>query len=413
MHPYAATQTPQQSRHRRSDSENMDPSGSGSLDQHYPHYDPSRSSSFRSSGSSGDAFPYTQTDDPYSTRMPTLASVVNIDKLANDAQLSPAHRNAAHAFHKLDIEDCLTTLFVHTLRNEAKLDKVLAAIGGNETTLSNMKTFLNETWTLTDNQEKLLKGLLRHYLIMPLGSYSTLAGHVQAYILKHLATLHLDLYKTDPTVKETVNVFVGAQAHNIKGTFRKLVFSSVTKKKGLTPFARKILDKYHLPNIPDSPPQDVLATFALMREIAAPLVDTSTSRPRGSDTGFWTGVEEALETLYSKHGQDRKSPGWLAWQTEIIAADNTRYARSNAADHAHSRAEVNQGMGLPSTASDDNESECPATARRADHWIPAGGINAAVIYLAHGNQRLAPGNQRAHQPPGIRLSIVLACTMET
>ncbi|KAJ7687822.1 hypothetical protein B0H17DRAFT_1135995 [Mycena rosella] len=125
-------------------------------------------------------------------------------------------------------------------------------------------------------------------------------AQVQAYILKHLATLHLDLYKTDPTVKETVNVFVGV--NDIKGTFRKLVFSSVMKKKELTPFARKILD---------NPPQDVLATFALMREIAAPLVDASTSRPRGSDTGFWTGVEEALETLYSKHGQDRKSPGWL------------------------------------------------------------------------------------------------------
>jgi hypothetical protein len=45
----------------------------------------------------------------------------------------------------------------------------------------------------------------------------------QTYILKHPATLHLELYKTDPTVKESVNAFITTQINNVKSGFRKAV----------------------------------------------------------------------------------------------------------------------------------------------------------------------------------------------
>jgi hypothetical protein len=99
----------------------------------------------------------------------------------------------------------------------------------------------------------------------------------------------------------------------------------------LKAFACKILDAYHLPVVPDTPPQDLLATLALMvcnillqlyhsnlslqREIAGPLVAEAAkpARQRGADTGFWAKLEEELEALYTEHGQDRKSPGWLMY----------------------------------------------------------------------------------------------------
>lgn len=103
---------------------------------------------------------------------------------------------------------------------------------------------------------------------------------LQSYIMKHAETLHLGLYKTDPTVKETVNEFLSNQYNNIKSGFRKSVsiyhlpvpalliqlqvWTSVTKKTGLMTFARKTIEGYHLPVIPDTPPQQILATFALM-----------------------------------------------------------------------------------------------------------------------------------------------------
>ncbi|KAJ7110947.1 hypothetical protein C8R44DRAFT_742721 [Mycena epipterygia] len=342
MHPYA---TPDPRHHRSdSDSENTDPSGSQSVDQRPPRlFSLTRHSSLDSNTSTYNQF----SDHGYPlSRMPTLTSVVNIDKMANDARLDTMQRRAVHSFAKLDTDDRMTTLFVHTLQNEAKLNTLLTALTDTDKTLSTLRTFMNETWNMTDNQEKLLKGLLRHYLIMPLSSYQNIAGHVQSYILKHLASLHLDLYKTDPTVKETVNGFLSAQINNIKSSFRKIVFASVTKKTGLNSFARKTIETYHLPAVPDNPPQDVLATFALMRAIADPLIITvaDPGRPRGGDTGFWTKVEDKLEELYSDYGDDRKSPNWLEWETKVIAADKARYACGNAADQAHTRTELDLAL---------------------------------------------------------------------
>ncbi|KAJ7325594.1 hypothetical protein DFH08DRAFT_941319 [Mycena albidolilacea] len=342
-HPYLTTPMQVRRQHSDSDMENIDPSSSQSSAMHYPLY---TAESFQNS-------PHNRFEGQFSGslgRLPTLTSIVNVDKMVNDAQLGSVHRRAVHAFTKLDTDDRMMTLYVYTLQNESKLDALLVALGETNKTLLDLKVFMNENWKLTEEQEKLVKALLRHYLIKPLSSYQTISGYVQTYILKHPATLHLELYKTDPTVKESVNAFITTQINNVKSGFRKALFNSVTPGKimSLKAFACKILDAYHLPVVPDTPPQDLLATLALMREIAGPLVAEAAkpARQRGADTGFWAKLEEELEALYTEHGQDRKSPGWLMWEENLIEADSNRYRRANAADGAHTRTELDQALTL-------------------------------------------------------------------
>ncbi|KAJ6538918.1 hypothetical protein B0H10DRAFT_2245516 [Mycena sp. CBHHK59/15] len=337
IHHYELSQrTP---RHRRSDSdsENSNPS-SHMADLHFPQYDSrSQNSGLRSAAS----FSYNSLDDHYSP-------VVNIDKLANEAHLSSAHRLAAHAFSKLNTEDRIITCYIQGLQNDEKIDSILSSLDATNKGLATIGTFMNETWALTSNQEKILKALLKHYLIMPHVSYRNITGHVQSYILRHLVTLHLGLYKSDPTVKRVINVFLGQQNNNIKSAFRKLIFNSVEQKMALKSFGMKILNAYHLPDIPDIVPQATSAAFALMRDVAAPLVAHKTERMKGADTGFWQGLEDALEKLYDAHGNDRKSSAWLQWENNIIAQDNSRYKRTNAGDQAHTRTEVDNALlGLP------------------------------------------------------------------
>ncbi|KAJ7093764.1 hypothetical protein C8R44DRAFT_890668 [Mycena epipterygia] len=307
-----------------------------SVDQRPPHlFSLTRHSSLDSNTSTYNQF----SDHGYPlSRMPT---VVNIDKIANNVRLDTMQCRAVHSFAKLDTDDRMTTLFVHTLQNEAKLNTLLTALTDTDKTLSTLKTFMNETWNMTDNQEKLLKGLLT---------------------LRHF-------------IKETVNSFLPAQISNIKSSFRKIVFASVTKKTGLNSFARKI-ETYHLPAVPDNPPQDVLAMFALMRAIADPLIITvaDPGRPHGGDTGFRTKVEDKLEELYSDYRDDHKSPNWLEWETKVIAADKARYARGNAADQAHTRTELDLALGPVALGSAEGSS--------SHSWHHSEGLAARDICIA-------------------------------
>jgi hypothetical protein len=94
----------------------------------------------------------------------------------------------------------------------------------------------------------------------------------------------------------------------------------------LETFTKKIVQAYHLPTIPASPPQDIMACMALMvrsrshllfkmyhqclgqRKIAKPLLKKDSQR--GGDTGFWRDIEAELDVLFDKNGNQRDSPAW-------------------------------------------------------------------------------------------------------
>jgi hypothetical protein len=101
---------------------------------------------------------------------------------------------------------------------------------------------------------------------------------------------------------------------------------SLTERSALETFTKKVIQVYHLPTIPASPPQDIMACMALMvrsrllllfktfyrclgqRKIAKPLLKKDSQR--GGDTGFWKDIEAELDVLFDKNGNQRDSPAW-------------------------------------------------------------------------------------------------------
>ncbi|KAJ6513783.1 hypothetical protein C8R47DRAFT_1064478 [Mycena vitilis] len=167
-----------------------------------------------------------------------------------------------------------------------------------------------------------------------------LVAIVETYIHDHARHLRLELYKQDPTVKA--------------------VFASVQEKKPLRKFTQKTIDSHHLPTIPSTPPHDIMACVALMRKVARPLVGKKNAR--GGDTGFWLALEEALDKLFDKLGNDRSNAAWVQWETEIIAEDNATYGRCGAETNARTQEDIDAvllagGNDNTTTAANDEEED--------------------------------------------------------
>ena len=94
--------------------------------------------------------------------------------------------------------------------------------------------------------QSLIRAIVHHYLMMPLISYNDLAAHIkvnplpsyssctqithlQMFIQSNAETLHLDLYKTDLTVRMSIHETVNDVAMQMKSNFQegvgKLVLS--------------------------------------------------------------------------------------------------------------------------------------------------------------------------------------------
>ncbi|KAJ7835054.1 hypothetical protein B0H13DRAFT_2369511 [Mycena leptocephala] len=201
-------------------------------------------------------------------------------------------------------------------------------------------TYCMQNWRPSKQQVKLLKSLLRHYIIRPLTSYSNLIPIVETYIHDHAKRLHLELYKQDPTVKAFVHDLLTVENNAVGSAIRKVIFLSVKEKTDLETFSKKIVNGYHLPTIPSIPPKDIMACLGLM--VARPLAKKASTR--GGDTGFWTNLEAELDNLFEKNGNNRDGPKWREWEQDIINADNSRYLRRGAESNARTQEEIDAAV---------------------------------------------------------------------
>ncbi|KAJ6616319.1 hypothetical protein B0H10DRAFT_2219537 [Mycena sp. CBHHK59/15] len=109
-----------------------------------------------------------------------LSTTINIDRrIANESKMSIEQRRSAHEFSQTAKPTS------SSVRCKPKTDW--------------------RGWKPSEAQEKLLKGLLRHYHIKPNGTYTSVVSTVQNYILEHAEDLHLAVYKTDPIVKKIID----------------------------------------------------------------------------------------------------------------------------------------------------------------------------------------------------------------
>ncbi|KZT20334.1 hypothetical protein NEOLEDRAFT_1182643 [Neolentinus lepideus HHB14362 ss-1] len=225
-----------------------------------------------------------------------------------------------------NFDDRLVLLFCQSLKAQQDVGKVTSALIAVKDKLEVVEEKVNQTWRPTEAQEKLLRNLIKHFFVQPQYSYLTVTGLVEDYIQAYAITIRLGLYQKDATMRNVVTTFIHKAYHDIKSNLRKAVFTSITKRTPLDKFVKKIIQDYHLPQLPSNSPQNILAAMALLRDIAFPLAGKENTR--GADTGFWREVEKKLEDLTKEMGlESRSTDAWLDWEVSIIDADNTHFTR--------------------------------------------------------------------------------------
>ncbi|KAI0362302.1 hypothetical protein OH77DRAFT_1416538 [Trametes cingulata] len=236
-------------------------------------------------------------------------------------------RTDIYNFQSLDLDGKLNTIFTHLIKLEemhAGLQAQCEALDGRFNTLEKL---CEQAWQPSKAQTKLIRSLIRHYLVKPISSYSGLPGCVKRYIKANPGKFRLELYTTDSTVRTTVNTHVNDLVSQMKSAFRKAVFASCKSQISLQSFARNMLDNYHLPAIPAEAPLSILGTLAMMRKIANPLAQTA-QRGRGGDTGFWRAVDAALDEQYkATSSKDRDNDaGWIDWAKAKVEEDRALFS---------------------------------------------------------------------------------------
>ncbi|KAF7975492.1 hypothetical protein HWV62_9411 [Athelia sp. TMB] len=243
-----------------------------------------------------------------------------VDQHAAELNLSPTNSRSAHEFAQLSTAEMLVLLYMQNLSQQQKATAFLDPMKEITSALSRIEGLVRKAWEPSEGQVKLLKELLRHYLIKPVNSYKDLQGFVRDYISKNLEKLKLQIYSKDPLAKRKIDKLLTKEANELKSQFRKSVFDSVRNRTPLHDFAKHMVATYHMPKRPDPIPNIILATLALHRDVARPLA--SKKSVKGGDTGHWSGVEHRLKSAYEEHGHQRGvSPGWVEWQDSLLNED--------------------------------------------------------------------------------------------
>ncbi|KAI0323956.1 hypothetical protein GY45DRAFT_1398292 [Cubamyces sp. BRFM 1775] len=258
---------------------------------------------------------------------------LDVERTLHQYQLQ-GRRGDVHQFLQLNMDAKLSAMFLHVLKLEqahtalheahVKLEQENAALNSE---LKEIKQLCQLAWHPSKAQMRLIRSLVRHYIVKPMASYNTLADHAKHYISQNASKLRLELYNTDQTVRVTLNTHINEVVNQMKSAFRKALFVACRNSTPLESFTRNMLDNYHLPAIPAETPVALLGTFAMMRRIALPLAQQSSNGRRGGDTGFWRAVENELENAYNTiTGKDRNNDAeWISWSQTEIAGDHERF----------------------------------------------------------------------------------------
>ncbi|KAJ7914983.1 hypothetical protein B0H13DRAFT_2317520 [Mycena leptocephala] len=209
-------------------------------------------------------------------------------------------------------------------------------------------TYCMQNWRPSKQQVKLLKSLLRHYIIRPLTSYSNLIPIVETYIHDHAKRLHLELYKQDPTVKVFVHDLLTVENNAVRSAIRKVIFLSVKEKTDLETFSRKIVNGY-----------TCLRSRASHQRTSWPAWLSCARSPA------------ELDNLFEKNGNNRDGPKWREWEQDVINADNILAGPASGSETAAASAAT------AAPGSDDEDGDAQGLEER-DVNIPALGDLAAL-----------------------------------
>ncbi|KAA1469055.1 hypothetical protein DENSPDRAFT_848632 [Dentipellis sp. KUC8613] len=213
-------------------------------------------------------------------------------------------------------------IFAHILSSNKAVSEVKGLLSGAIVTLERILMNTRLAWSLTEAQDRMLKRIIRHWLIKPINAYGKPVNRaVEDYLFRvgH-KSLQLDLYRTDHIIQQTVHTFIAAFQNSHRSNLRKKVFTSVKNGQSLRRFANKLIDTDYEGKDPSVETSKAIhAQVALMRKTARPLVKKKGKK--GGNTGFWGNLNGALRGLIKKNGEERGNAQWVAWYDEIIKED--------------------------------------------------------------------------------------------
>ncbi|KAI0739793.1 hypothetical protein C8Q80DRAFT_1274813 [Daedaleopsis nitida] len=249
--------------------------------------------------------------------------LADLELLFTKFNINSQLRPTVYSYAQMPPDDKLNALFMLLLRVESKVEKHDKAVNDINRHMNKIKKLCALAWVPSPAQEKLCHALTRHYLVKPIGSYTSIPKLVKSYIKDHAKEMRLGLWYEDDTVKATLTKLLHELASQMKSLFRKAIFTSCKKSVPLKSFAKNMFENYHAPKVPSDIPRISLATFAMLHEIALPL--SRQKNQKGSDTGFWKAVEAELDRLWREFGKNRNDQKWLEWIKMMINADEKQF----------------------------------------------------------------------------------------
>ncbi|KAG5649758.1 hypothetical protein H0H81_002150 [Sphagnurus paluster] len=263
-------------------------------------------------------------NSPHFAAQPNSALTQYISKASADAGLNNLNQTKAYKFGEINqIDKKLAVSYVESLCNSQRLDKMATTLSRTQKQLTNILDLVQKAWELSAAQEKALRALLYHQMISPTTSYHNIVAKSLAWISTHRSQFHLTKFATNDLIKATIHSFLKDKEHKVKSKYRKLVFRLTLKCLPLETLADLIVDEFRAVPKPAAIGNNILATIALHRSVAAPLAGKK--NVKGGNTGFWKILETELLNISTRIGTDRNSPAWKEWEETCIAKDRAAY----------------------------------------------------------------------------------------
>ncbi|KAH9950723.1 hypothetical protein B0H21DRAFT_818892 [Amylocystis lapponica] len=237
----------------------------------------------------------------------------SVDAIVDKFEI-PQHRNTLQQFSQAPHEDQNTMIYgmllkltdeVQALREEQRVAKVK---------IERTEALAEQGWSPSKSHKILLKTMLGHFMVKPLETYERIPRSVGLCVLRKPTLFRLALYSIDAT-----------------SAFRKIIMESITKMQPLADLGRRVVQRFHMPKVPNPVPQDMLAAYALLRKVAV---------SKATELRYWPLVEKELTQLYQQLGSNRQGEAWCTWEKEIIEADNKLYDHAGPQASASTHAEV-------------------------------------------------------------------------
>ncbi|KAG8977775.1 hypothetical protein FRB90_008689, partial [Tulasnella sp. 427] len=199
-------------------------------------------------------------------------------------------------------------------------------LDNQDQTLRSLEQLVRTEWKPTNAQKNVLRDLMRHYTIKSVGSYAKLPEETLKYVVRKADSLRMPNLQNDLVMREALKEILRNEATEQKSAIRKLIFGkcgqdvdgTVISGPPLVSMVTSIWDDWHFGSYTTPISGKFLARFALLRNIATPIVRrrrANGATTRG-DTGFWQAVENELAKIKKYSVQER-----MNWEAAQMKSD--------------------------------------------------------------------------------------------